>query len=331
MRASLLTSQGLIEEIRKVTRRWLSGARLVAGSVPNAALAPMTASTIKGAEFGGPPEDLTRTQVLTIIEAQTAPAASKIPLSSGGGTIDKDWLGAGTVPLNKLVVGAGNSLPVSNATTGVWTDTAISGNSIPARVGSGGLSSLAIGASTWLGRLASGNVGAKTMAELWIELRAQFEGTSFPGSPADGDPFYRTDHGLAYHYDTTASGWLSDGQWSFEFGYHADLTASALFKIGELNALATFSTTIGYPIDFPFKVTGMLVSMAASGTCNIVAANGATAITGANLSLSSVQSKMDSAVLSNAVSAGALLTAGIDSGTFKGPGRGKILIRRFET
>lgn len=38
-------------------------------------------------------------------------------------------------------------------------------------------------------------------------------GTAFPGSPADGEPFFRTDRGLLYYYNAAAGLWLGP-QWT---------------------------------------------------------------------------------------------------------------------
>jgi len=42
-------------------------------------------------------------------------------------------------------------------------------------------------------------------------------GTSFPGSPSDGDLFYRTDSRLLYEWDNTVGHWLSVNRWHVTF------------------------------------------------------------------------------------------------------------------
>ncbi len=43
-------------------------------------------------------------------------------------------------------------------------------------------------------------------------------GTSFPGSPSDGDLFYRTDRKILYEFDTTSTHWLSLDRKYFDLG-----------------------------------------------------------------------------------------------------------------
>ncbi len=62
---------------------------------------------------------------------------------------------------------------------------------------------LTMGASTVLARLAAGNIKAATIQE----ILALYEGSSFPGSPAKNDRFFRTDLGLEFYYDGTR--WLT--------------------------------------------------------------------------------------------------------------------------
>ena len=65
---------------------------------------------------------------------------------------------------------------------------------------------LTMGAATILARLAAGNIKAATIQE----ILALASGTSFPGSPANNDLFYRTDRSLLYFYNGTR--WLTTEQ-----------------------------------------------------------------------------------------------------------------------
>lgn len=57
------------------------------------------------------------------------------------------------------------------------------------------------------------SITAKTLTD--AELNS---GTSFPGSPSDGDLFYRTDRGIIYRWNNTASHWLSIDRKYVAFG-----------------------------------------------------------------------------------------------------------------
>lgn len=53
-------------------------------------------------------------------------------------------------------------------------------------------------------------------------------GTSFPGSPSDGDLFYRSDSRILYEYDSTSGHWLSVDRQYVPFGPGDSLFSSSL-------------------------------------------------------------------------------------------------------
>jgi len=61
--------------------------------------------------------------------------------------------------------------------------------------------------SITVGDQIAATITAKTLTD--IEATASASGTSFPGSPSDGDLFYRTDRRIMYEYDLASTSWLS--------------------------------------------------------------------------------------------------------------------------
>lgn len=82
---------------------------------------------------------------------------------------------------------------------------------------------ITMGASTTLARLAAGNIVAASDSQMRTMLSlvpgTNFikggSGTSFPGSPATDDVFYRTDTDLLFFYDGTR--WLTLNRYVFNF------------------------------------------------------------------------------------------------------------------
>lgn len=58
-----------------------------------------------------------------------------------------------------------------------------------------------------IGDQIAATITAKTLTD--IEATAAGSGTSFPGSPADADLFYRTDRRIMYEYNSSLTQWLS--------------------------------------------------------------------------------------------------------------------------
>lgn len=157
-------------------------------------------------------------------------------------------------------------------------------------------------------------------------------GTSFPASPYDGQPFYRTDHGYGYHYDTTASGWLSDCVFEIIYGVQVDIASGNPLKFGETLTNRTFDTVLGYNYGFAVKCVGLAVTMANSGTCDIEILDGATPVgASARLSISGAASGATEALMSTTIAAGNIIAVGCTSGTVEGPARGVARFRRIET
>lgn len=159
-------------------------------------------------------------------------------------------------------------------------------------------------------------------------------GSSFPASPCDGQMYWHPVHLCWYVFDAATAGWLSSHIYEFEFGIDADTAATAFLKFGDQAGDTLFSSTIGHLIGAQTKVVGISLNMAATpaATVTVQVFAGGTAVTGATLSLTTAQqSKADELLMSNAIAASSILGVKVTAGTIKGPARGKVRLRRFET
>jgi len=101
-------------------------------------------------------------------------------------------------------------------------------------------------------------------------------GTSFPGSPVDGQLFTRTDqvNDKTFYYDTSRSLWLGVDLHQLQFGYAGNLAASTYARAAAGNVVC--SATAGTLIPFPkVTFTGYTYTANAAATGNFeVRANG---------------------------------------------------------
>lgn len=84
--------------------------------------------------------------------------------------------------------------------------------------------------------LADGGTGASTAAGARTNLGVAQggSGTAFPGSPSDGDRFFRTDRGIEYFYQASGARWLS----------------AHLFTIGAAGVQLAATSTLFMPLPF---------------------------------------------------------------------------------
>ena len=80
-------------------------------------------------------------------------------------------------------------------------------------------------------------------------------GTAFPGSPFEGQPFYRTDHEQDYFYDSSRSKWLGINLIAIYGQSAATLVANAYLDI--VTGVLTMTAALGHPIPFEGTVVGM--------------------------------------------------------------------------
>lgn len=140
---------------------------------------------------------------------------------------------------------------------------AMSQNSVIMRKG-GDLLSEVLSASSWLGRLSSGNAGEKTMAELVDELLAEQSGTSFPGSPTDGQRFYHETHDEWFSYSSAASGWFGSETFQLPASGVETVGPNVYLRFPSHSLSGRYSSTIGG--GFPFDVRCVLLEGNAAGT-----------------------------------------------------------------
>jgi len=161
----------------------------------------------------------------------------------------------------------------------------------------------------------------------------RWSGTTFPTSVADGQHFYHTTHKVAYSYNSAAGGWLSIGVYEIPYGNSADTTGSAYAELGEIAAYPTYSATIGHLFGFAVKVIGITINQASApaGTVTVEVWDDGVAIGASAQLATTLQSDATEELLSTTIATKSIIAVRILSGTAKGPYRGIVRFRRFET
>jgi hypothetical protein len=133
------------------------------------------------------------------------------------------------------------------------------------------------------------------------------KGTSFPGSPADGDLFVRTDlENTVFTYDSTNSVWLGP-EWTLSYGTSGTGHNNAYLRRG---GNATTASNRGYVAPYDLAIVGMTAcwqTAIATGTFEI--RSGGTLITGASHALSGSVTKFTDRTIYATVSSGATMEA----------------------
>ena len=108
-------------------------------------------------------------------------------------------------------------------------------------------------------------------------LQAELAGTSFPGTPYDGQPFFRTDLDDNFWYDSTRSKWLG-GPRNHTLGFTANLVLNAYMKHA---GNVTGAATAGEPMVYDSTLVGWsyCVNAAAAGSFELYVNGSATGIT----------------------------------------------------
>lgn len=197
--------------------------------------------------------------------------------------------------------------------------------------------------STWspLGRLSEIDAVASSLTLVQSDLAdltdavdalaapAPDYGTSFPGSPSDGQRYTRTDHGCAsYVYSSAASGWLSIATIEVT-GYDVTLVTSGAFLLGE--GAVRFASGVGRVYGYKLKCVGMALGVGLASTGTVAVTSNATAVTNASVSLSSGTVATSEALLSAAIDAGTYLGFKCTSGSLLTSCNARATLRRFET
>lgn len=178
------------------------------------------------------------------------------------------------VPYTKLdTTNADAVLVTDNVVTPNVGEVAVGDYGMIARKSTGRLESIAPGGNNfWVGRgtTSTNTTGFKKMNRLVESLcdDGSIAGTSFPstvGAPQDGWPFYRTDHGMLYVYDSTYSGWFSVTEYLVVSALTGTHSAAANME-PQVTGQA-FANTYGYVFPFDTKCVWMsCAGTAFSGT-----------------------------------------------------------------
>ncbi len=99
----------------------------------------------------------------------------------------------------------------------------------------------------------SNNIKKTTVGDI-VDLARIDSGTSFPGSPSDGDHFYRTDLDELFKYDSGRSKWLGSTLLVFHYGTNAVLAVNQYLSGA---GGAVFSASAGYWMPFDVTVVGI--------------------------------------------------------------------------
>lgn len=104
-------------------------------------------------------------------------------------------------------------------------------------------------------------------------LSINLSGTSFPGSPADGQLFLRTDLGnTLFSYKSSLTAWLSVQIHEVPYGQTTATATNGFFKLGGSNGAALFSANFGHLFGFNVAVVGISwrsVSAPSAGTATV--------------------------------------------------------------
>ena len=164
---------------------------------------------------------------------------------------------------------------------------------------------------------------------------AALSGTSFPGSPVDGQVFYRTDHRTLYAFDSSKAAWLSVGVFEIDYGNSASTNGNAFYRMSIVTGSPVMSATVGYVFGFPVYVCGITWRSGAAPTAGgkvTVTAVGVVVTLGTMLVGIATKKEVET-VNSATITADTVIGVkndGTTTGT-SGTHNGKIRLRRIET
>ena len=300
------------------------------------------------------------------IQDTTAPSILIGRGAAGGGTVQEIGLGPGLAITGTTLdtTGGGGGAPVGAqyvvmALDGTLTservlavgasltlvDGGANGNATLTRSAlTGDVTAAANSNATTIANDAVTNAKAANMAHQTFKARVTagtgdpedvlFAGTSFPSSPADGQPFYRTDHRVAYHFSSTAAAWLSDHVHEFLFGQAATQNATTYCRMDRLMSAAAYTDTSGWRYAHAVVVVGMEVTInngIGSHTATWTVQDDGANVTNGALALSAQNNKQDDAMLSSVIAAGSCIGVKVTAGSATNNHHGRVRLRRRET
>lgn len=160
-----------------------------------------------------------------------------------------------------------------------------------------------------------------------------YAGTTFPSSPAAGQPFYRTDLHCGFRYDATALGWLSDAVYQMPFGDPSQVASVKYSRWWREQWLPRFSATNGHAFGFDVVVVGMILRCPGGtpSTATVSVTDDGVIVTGGSISLSASSYVSNDNMLSNPIAADSIIGVVVASGTLLTNHDGWVRFRRRET
>ena len=169
-----------------------------------------------------------------------------------------------------------------------------------------------IATETFIGRDTAGTgvPEALTIAQVQDLLRPT--GTSFPGSPSEGEGFYRTDLDHWFYYDSSRSKWLGDALYSYQGTFLGTRTNDYTYL--DANQLS-YSATIGHVAPVDLCIVSASIVCAVNSTCTFQLRDDDTSV--ATIALSSSAVGSDNTLNSNLIAGGSIISHYV-SGTATG-------------
>jgi hypothetical protein len=153
-------------------------------------------------------------------------------------------------------------------------------------------------------------------------------GTSFPGTPREGQKFYRTDLEEEFYFDSSRSKWLSVRTHCIKGFASANNTAPVYLFV---NPAVPYAAAIGWVCPWDCIVVEFSALVMVSSTCTFSVRDDGTDVTGGSLALSSQQKLASDSINSNTIASGSTVSLALTAGSFTGGCLVYATFRRVET
>jgi hypothetical protein len=163
-----------------------------------------------------------------------------------------------------------------------------------------------------------------------LDLATAQSGSSFPAVVTNGQPFFRTDEGVSYHY-CLSTFWISDAIYEIAFGDTASVASGAYFRQYPISSAARYSATLGERFGFGVVVVGIVVDVGASSTCTITVQDDGADVPNGAISLAAAPNGQNEALLtgtSTVIAAASVIGVKCTSGTAVTGASGRVRFRR---